>query len=120
MDGDVETLNVERLEHDLGGVLSILRRIQWRLGLSSRSASNHMIKNEMTDEEKVMILRLSAKILEDGLFPISLHLIPILDHTMSNRIVDSISLVVRESFVPNEEIEILDTPFRSEMGRSRA
>ena len=60
-----------------------------------------------------MILRLSAQIFKDGLLPISLHLIPILNHPMPNRIINTVRLVVGESFVSNEEVEILDTPFRS-------
>jgi hypothetical protein len=33
LDGDVETLDVERFEKDLGGLLSVLRCVERRLGL---------------------------------------------------------------------------------------
>ena len=58
-----------------------------------------------------MILRLSSQILKDRLFPIPLHVIPIINHSMADRIVNTISwrLLVRDSFVSNEEIQVLST-----------
>ena len=38
-----------------------------------------------------MILRLRAQIFKDRLLPIPLHMIPIINHTMSDGVVDTIS-----------------------------
>lgn len=60
-----------------------------------------------------MIFRFSTKILEDRLFPVSLHMIPIIYHPMSDRIMYSIarSFGICESLVADEEIEVFDTSF---------
>ena len=75
-----------------------------------------------------MIFRLSPEVLEDRLLPVPLHVIPVLYLTMPDRIVDAISwgLRVREGFVADEEVEILDAALGCEMtglgrqSRSRA
>jgi len=53
-----------------------------------------------------MVLRFSAQILEYRLFPIPLHMVPIIDHTVSDRIVHSISrrLGIGKRLVADEEI----------------
>lgn len=50
--GDVEPRHVEGLEEDLGGKLSVLRRVQWRLS-----------------QAEVVVLRLGAQVLENGVLP---------------------------------------------------
>lgn len=64
-----------------------------------------------------MILRLRAQILEDSLLPIPLHVIPVIDHPMSNWIVDTVAwgFSIRERLVSNEEIEIFYSSFGCEM-----
>jgi len=61
-----------------------------------------------------MILRLRAQILEDRLFPVTLHMIPVVNHSMSNGIVDAVarSLGVGECLIADEEVKVLNTPFR--------
>ena len=58
-----------------------------------------------------MILRLSPEILEDGLFPVPLHIVPILNLTVPDGVVNTISgsLRIRKCLVADEEIEILDS-----------
>lgn len=64
-----------------------------------------------------MILRLCTQVLEYSLLPITLHMIPIINHAVANRVVDTISrcLGICECLVSDEEIEVLDTPLRCEM-----
>ena len=61
-----------------------------------------------------MILWLRAQILEDRLLPVTLHMIPIVNHSMSDGIVDAVAwrLGVGEGFIADEEVEVLNTPFR--------
>ena len=65
-------------------------------------------------QKKIVILRLCPQILEDNLLPITFHMIPIINHSMADRIVNTISwrLLVRDSFVSNEEIQVFNTAFR--------
>lgn len=58
-----------------------------------------------------MILRLSSEVLEDALLPVPLHVIPIVDQTMANRIVYAIGFGVCDCFVPDVEIKILNSSF---------
>ena len=64
-----------------------------------------------THQKEVVVLGLRTKVLEDRLLPISLHVIPIIYLTMSNRIIDAITggLSIRQCFVADEEVKILDT-----------
>ena len=66
-----------------------------------------------------MVLRLRAEILEDRLFPVSLHVIPVVDLTMANRVVDTVSrrLRISKRFIANEEVEVLDPSLRGEIAR---
>ena len=66
-----------------------------------------------------MVLRLCAEILEDRLFPVPLHVIPVVDLTMANRVVDTVSrrLRISKRFIANEEVEVLDPSLRGEMTR---
>ena len=61
-----------------------------------------------------MILWLRSQILEDGLLPVPLHVVPIVNLTMTDRVVDTVSggLRVRECLVTDEEIKVLDSPLR--------
>jgi hypothetical protein len=58
-----------------------------------------------------MIFRLSPEVLEDRLFPVPFHVIPVLNLTMTNRIVDTVSrgLRVCECLIADEEIEVFDS-----------
>lgn len=41
LDSNVQSLNIERLEHNLGSVLTVLWRVQWGLSLFHRETSNN-------------------------------------------------------------------------------
>lgn len=58
-----------------------------------------------------MVLRFSTEVLEDGLLPVTLHIIPVLDLSMADGVIHAISrsLRVREGLVADEEVEVLDT-----------
>jgi hypothetical protein len=64
-----------------------------------------------------MVFRLSSEILKDRLLPVTLHMVPIVDHTMSDGIVHAISwrFGVGQSLVADEEVEIFDATLGGEM-----
>jgi hypothetical protein len=64
-----------------------------------------------------MVLRLGAEILEDRLFPVTLHVIPVVDHTMANRVVDTVSrrLGIGERLITDEEVEVFDSALRGKV-----
>ena len=66
-----------------------------------------------------MVFRLGAEILEDRLLPVAFHVIPVVNHAVADGVVDAIAgrLGVCEGFIANEEIEVFDAAFRSEMAR---
>jgi len=66
-----------------------------------------------------MVLWLRPEVLEDRLFPVTLHVIPVIDLTMANRIVDTVSwrLRIGERLVANEKVEVLDPALRGEIAR---
>ena len=67
MNGDVKTGDVEGFEHDFGGILAVLRRVERRLR-----------------QQEVVVFRLGAQILENGLLPKSLHQVPIVDDAVTD------------------------------------
>ena len=74
-----------------------------------------------THQEEVMIFRFRSEIFEDRLLPVPLHVIPVLDLTMANGIVDAITrcLGIGKSFVSNEEVEVLNPALGGEMAGLR-
>ena len=82
---DIESRDIEALEHDLGRVLAVLRRVQRRLG-----------------QQEVVVLWLGSEVLEDALLPESLHEVPVLHNAMANRVLGGIADSV--SLIPNVEI----------------
>jgi hypothetical protein len=64
-----------------------------------------------------VILRLCPEILEYRLCPEPLHQIPVLDLSMSNRIVDVVSLGVCDGLISNEIVQIVYTPLAGKMTR---
>ena len=64
-----------------------------------------------------MVLGFGAKVLEDRLFPVTLHVIPVVDHPMANRVVDTVPrrLGIGKRLVTDEEVEILNPALRGEM-----
>ena len=83
---------------------------------------------ENTHQEEIVVLRFRTQVLEDRLFPVPFHVIPILNLTVANGVVDSIAgcLCICKGFVADEEVEILDAALGCEMtglgrqSRSRA
>lgn len=66
-----------------------------------------------------MIFGLCPQILEDRLLPIAFHVIPVINLSMSNRVIDSIAwgFRVRERLVADEEVEIFDTALGRQVPR---
>ena len=64
-----------------------------------------------------MVLGLCTKVLEDRLLPIPLHVVPILDLTVADGVVHTITggLGVGEGFVADEEVEVLYAALGREM-----
>lgn len=86
--------------------------------LGIKSTSNNINRTGInTDKKEIMIFWLGPQIFEDGLLPVSLHVVPIVDHAVANGVVHAIPwrLCVRERFIADKEIEILDAAFRREM-----
>jgi hypothetical protein len=69
-------------------------------------------RERVTYEQEVVILGFCPQVLEDALFPVPLHLVPIFDLTMLDRVVQVVRLGVREGFVSDVEIEVVDPTFR--------
>jgi hypothetical protein len=59
-----------------------------------------------------MIFRLSTQILEDTLFPIPLHVVPVIDKAVSDGVMDAIRLRVRNCLVADVKVEVLDATLR--------
>lgn len=116
---DIKTLYIEGFEEDLGSLFSVLRRIQRRLGLQKTYQKNELCKADKTTahQKEVVILRLSPQILEDGLLPVSLHVVPIINHTVSDGIMDAVSRCFRvgKGFIADEEVEVFHSTFRCEV-----
>ncbi len=66
---DVQPGDVEGLEHDLGRVLAVLRRVEWGLR-----------------QKEVVVLGLRAQVLEDALLHELLHQVPVLHHAVTHRV----------------------------------
>lgn len=66
-----------------------------------------------------MVLWLRPEVLEDRLFPITFHVIPVIDLTMANRVGDTVSwrLRISKRLVANEKVEVLDPALRGEIAR---
>jgi hypothetical protein len=56
-----------------------------------------------------VVFWLGTQVLEDALFPIPLHVVPILNHAVPNRIMDPVCLRVRHRFITDVKVEIFDT-----------
>lgn len=127
--GNVQPLDVERLEKDLGRRFPVLGRIQGRFslgqvgGLVLLSLSLVWVRESMERtvayEEKVVVLWFGAEVLEDALLPVTLHVVPIVDHAVLDRVVDVVRLAVGEGLVSDEEVEVFDAALGGEVRRRR-
>lgn len=73
------------------------------------------IETNATDQQKVVVLRLSTKVFEYGLLPVALHMIPVVNHTMADGIMDTICLGISKRFISDVKIEVLNSTFRSKV-----
>ena len=66
-----------------------------------------------------MVFWLCTKILEYRLLPVPLHVVPVLNLTMANGVVDAIArgLSIGNSLISNEEVKIFYPSFGSEVAR---
>lgn len=66
-----------------------------------------------------MVLWLSAEVLEDRLFPITFHVVPVVDLAMANWVVNSVSwrLCIGKGLIAYEEVEVFDSSLRGETAR---
>jgi hypothetical protein len=67
----------------------------------------------------VVVFGLRSQILEDALLPVPLHLVPVFNHTVLDRVVDGVGLAVGKRLVTDEEVEVLDTTLRGKVTRGR-
>jgi len=63
----------------------------------------------------MMIFWFRSQVLENTLFPVSLHLIPILNLSMLDWVIQIVSLGVCERFITNVEVEVVDASFRRQV-----
>ena len=68
-----------------------------------------------------MVLGLRTKVFEDRLLPVPLHMVPVLDLTMADGVVDAIAwgLRVGDGLIADEEVKILDAALRRKMAGLR-
>lgn len=71
--------------------------------------------SDVTHEQEIVILGLAAEVLEDALLPVPLHLIPVLNLTMANRVVDRVRLGVLQRLVADVKVQIVDTALGGEV-----
>ena len=71
------------------------------------------VARPMTDQKEVVVLWLRAEILKDSLLPIAFHVVPIVDLSMANGVVNAVSwrLCIGKRLIANEEVEVLDASF---------
>ncbi len=68
-----------------------------------------------------MVLRFGTEVLEDALLPESFHVVPILDETMTDGLIDLVGFSVGIGFVADEEVEVFDAAFgRKRRGRRKS
>lgn len=79
---------------------------------AKRVSENELHRQGTTHQQEVVILRFCPQVLEDRLLPVPLHVVPVLNLTMPNRIVHAISrgLRVRQGLIADEEIKVFNTP----------
>lgn len=99
LDRNVQPRNVESLEHDLGEVLAVLRGVEWRLG-----------------HQEEMVFWLGAKVLEDRLLPEHLHVSPVVNLPVPDRVAQFVRLGRLDGLLSDVKVQVFD-PFRSHTRR---
>jgi len=71
----------------------------------------------ITHQKEIVILGFSSEVLEDRLLPISLHMIPVINHSMPDWVVYTISRcpLICDRFVSDEEIQVLHSTLGCEI-----
>ena len=91
LNGNVQPRDVEGLEHNLSGVLTVLGGVERRLG-----------------QQDVVVLRLTTEVFEETVLPKLFHLSPAPHLTLINGVVLLIASGSLSSLVTNEEVQIGD------------
>ena len=115
--GNIKALDIEGFEKYLSCLFSVFWRIERRFGLFVVQLDYVPIDQCLAHQKEIMIFWFSPQILEDGLLPVSFHVIPIVNHSVPNWIVNAVTgrFHVSKSFITNEEVEVFNTSFRSKM-----
>lgn len=92
LNSDVKAGDVEGLKEDLSEVLTVLGGVERRLG-----------------EEEVVVLGLGTEVLEDCLLPVLLHVGPVVDLTVTDRVGNLIRLGGADSLLANVKVEVFNT-----------
>jgi len=73
----------------------------------------------LAHQKEIVIFWFGPQVLEDGLLPVSFHVVPIINHSVSNWIVNTVArrFHVSKSFITNEEVEVFNSTLRSKMSR---
>jgi hypothetical protein len=79
--------------------------------------ANLQFQRNLSCQQEIMIFWLCSQIFEDRLLPIALHMVPIVNHPMSDRVVNTISwrFDIRNCLVADEKIEVFYSTFGREM-----
>lgn len=64
-----------------------------------------------------MIFWFGSKVLEYGTSPEPLHKIPILDLTLPNGVIHTVSLGVGDRFISNKVVQVIDSTFAGQVAR---
>lgn len=73
-------------------------------------------ERRVTHQEERVILGLATKVLKDTLLPVTLHMIPVVDLSVADRVIEGIGLGISDSFVSNIEVQIFSTTLGRDVG----
>mmetsp|Transcript_7946 Transcript_7946/g.10918 ORF Transcript_7946/g.10918 Transcript_7946/m.10918 type:complete len:282 (+) Transcript_7946:584-1429(+) len=95
---DVQTGYIKCLEHDLCGVFTIFRRVQRRFS-----------------QHNIVFFWIETHVLEDTSLPVFLHVVPTINYSMLDWVVNIISPSFFHSFIPYIEIQVRNTGGQSSL-----
>ena len=64
-------------------------------------------------QQKVVVLWFSTEVFEYGLLPVPLHMIPVVNHAMTDGKMQSIRLGIGKGVISNMKVKVLYSTFRS-------
>ena len=85
--GNVQPFDIERFKHNLGGCLTIFRRVERWLG-----------------QHEIVFFRLRTQVLENTLLPEALHQVPIFHHSMTDRLVHLVRFGIGIRLVTDKKV----------------